>query len=298
MSRPPVAIALSRVSGAAAAAALAACSAGPPSGAVTVPPVPAVPNVAAQQWVPSWSLPTPSWPLVEPPATVGSPEVLPAVVASPEVEPAVLANPEPIAPSGSPQGGWSTTDAFGAPPAPLLDPRRFAEAHWQGLEVIPNTPALAKALGIPPHLVGVIVDDVTLPADLQGFQAGDLVTSVAQVPTPDLLQFVAATTRVRDRRRAEVEVWRQGDTQRLVLTALLTHLGTANGETASMIPPTSRMPHRYRGPCTNCHRIGTTGQLAVDPGDLTATTAPTILPGAVRPHRDFGPCTACHRIQP
>jgi hypothetical protein len=228
---------------------------------------------------------------------VGSPETTPAIVASPELTPPSPAIPDGIAPTGTGLAN-GPADPFGAPPAPLLDPRRFTEAHWQGLETVPKTAALAKALGIPSEVRGVIVDDVTLPADLQGFQAGDVVVSVAQVPTPDLMTFIEATERVRDRRRAEVELWRTGEFNVLVLTALLTRLGTANGETPSMIPPGSRMPHRYRGPCTNCHRIGTTGQLAVDPGDLTATTAPTIRLGATRPHRDFGPCTACHRIQP
>jgi hypothetical protein len=253
--------------------------------------------------VPYVPLPLPpagSLPNVEGPAAVGSPELIPAVVASPETPPAG-ASTQSLGPAAAPQlgsPGTNPADPFGPAPAPLLDPRRFTEAHWQGLEVVPKTQALAQALGIPPEVVGVIVDDVTLPADLDGFQAGDVVVGVAQVPTADLMAFIEATARVRDRRRAEVQVWRKAGLEVLVLNALLTRLGTANGETPSMIPSGSRMPHRYRGPCTNCHRIGTTGQLAVDPGDLTTTTAPTIRLGATRPHRDFGPCTACHQVQP
>ena len=184
------------------------------------------------------------------------------------------------------------------PPAPLVDPRRFTEAHFQGLEVIPKTPTLAQTLGIPAHIPGVILDDVTLPADLQGFEAGDLITHLAQVPTPDLLSFIQAADRVRDRRRVEIELVRKGEPQTLVLTALLTRLGTANGETPSMIPPGARMPHSYRGPCTNCHRIGTTGTLPADQGDRLTLQAPVIAAGAASPHRDRGPCATCHRIRP
>jgi hypothetical protein len=185
---------------------------------------------------------------------------------------------------------------WGAPPAPLVDPRRFTEAHWQGLEVIPKTSVVAQALGLPPDLPGVIVDDVTLPADLQGFKAGDVVIQIDRVPTPDLMSFIRAAERVENQQRVDLGVVRDGALQSVVLVALLQKLGTANGETPSMIPPGARMPHPYRGPCTNCHRIGTTGTLAVDQGDLVVTTAPTIRVGAIRPHQDRGPCATCHQI--
>lgn len=191
-----------------------------------------------------------------------------------------------------PLAGW------GPAPAPSLDPRRFTEAHWQGIEVIPNTPLVAQALKLPPDAQGVIIDDVTLPADLQGFVGGDVVTHVADVPTPDLTSFIDATDRVRDLPRTEVTILRNAQPLRMQLFALKQRLGTANGETASMIPPGARMPHPYRGPCTNCHRIGTTGNIPVDQGDMMVTGAPTIRADARRPHRDRGPCRACHQILP
>jgi len=216
-------------------------------------------------------------------------------LAAPAVSPAVAPALAPAAPAQALPDkalrGW------GAAPAPLVDPRRFTEAHWQGLEVIPNTPVIRRALGITTE-EGVIIDDVTLPADLQGFSAGGLVVAVGQVPTPDILSFIRATQRVADRRRAEVQVIENGNSTSRVITALLTELGVANGETPSMIPPGARMPHPYRGACTNCHRIGTTGTLMVDQGDLTVTTAPAIRAGSMRPHRDRGPCQVCHTIQP
>lgn len=195
-------------------------------------------------------------------------------------------------PAKDPLAGW------GPPPAPEVDPRRFTEAHWQGLEVVPRTPGLAKALKLPPGVPGVVVDDVTLPADLQGFQAGDLVTHVGQLPTPDLTSFIRATDVLRDQRVAQIDLLRDKQPVSTMLTALMQRLGTANGETPSMIPPGARMPHEFRGPCTNCHRIGTTGTLAVDQGDMMTTTAPTIRVGARRPHRDRGPCLACHTVTP
>lgn len=204
--------------------------------------------------------------------------------------------PEPPAAPGQPQkdplAGW------GPPPAPQVDPRRFTEAHWQGLEVVPKTPALAKALQLPPGVPGVVVDDVTLPADLQGFQAGDLVTHVGQLPTPDLTSFIRATEMLRDRSTAQLDLLRDKKPASALLTALVNRLGNANGETPSMIPPGARMPHEFRGPCTNCHRIGTTGTLAVDQGDMMTTAAPTIRVGDRRPHRDRGPCLACHTVTP
>ncbi|MBI5538294.1 MAG: magnetochrome domain-containing protein [Deltaproteobacteria bacterium] len=172
----------------------------------------------------------------------------------------------------------------------------FVEAHWQGLEALENTPVLAKSLGIPPDAKGVIIDEATMPADAAGFLAGDLVMSVAQVPTPDLMSFIEATSRVRDRRRAEVELLRKGRQMRLVIVAMLDRLGTANGETAQTIQAGARPPHDYLGPCTNCHRIGTKAQLGVDQGDQLVKNAPPIRSGQPQPHKDRGTCTSCHQI--
>jgi hypothetical protein len=178
--------------------------------------------------------------------------------------------------------------------APNLPP--FQEAHWQGVELIPLTPALAKLVKVPSTVKGVIADDVTLPADVQGFQAGDVFMAVGGIPTPDLESFISASEQVRDLSSVEVQIWRKGTSQTMVLAALKLRLGTANGETAPMIKPGSRPPHGYNGPCTQCHRIGSTGQLPVDQGDLLSRKAPPILLGQTPPHRNRGECTACHKI--
>ncbi|MFC1596773.1 magnetochrome domain-containing protein [Planctomycetota bacterium] len=179
---------------------------------------------------------------------------------------------------------------------PTIDILPFQEGHWQGLEVIPLTQGVARVMKVPQDVKGVIVDDVTSPADMEGFLAGDVITEVGQVPTPTLESFIKAADRVRDRRRTEIQVLRKNEPHSLVLTALQKRLGTANGETAPMIRPGSRPPHGYMGACTNCHHIGTTGQLAVDNGDLLTRAAPPIRAGQMPPHRDRGACTACHTM--
>ena len=121
--------------------------------------------------------------------------------------------------------------------------------------MIPLTPALARALSVPTEFRGVVVNEASLPADLRGFQAGDVVTQVENSPTPDLLSFVQATELVRDLRQANVAVYRGGALQNIPLVALMARLGTANGETPPTIQPGALPPHRYAGPCSSCHRI-------------------------------------------
>ncbi len=174
-------------------------------------------------------------------------------------------------------------------------PLPFQEAHWQGLEVISLSPGLARVLGLPRDSRGVVVDEVTMPADSLGFAAGDLITAVGDMTTLDLESFVAAADHVRDRREVEIVLERRGEQKTVVLQA--ERLGTANGETAPMIPSGARLPHAYLGPCTNCHRIGMKGSLAVDLGDLLSKTAPSIRAGQNRTHEDRGTCSACHTIQ-
>jgi hypothetical protein len=189
-------------------------------------------------------------------------------------------------------------ESLGPAPAPNIDPRPFAEAHWQGLEAIPKTPTVAKLLRLPPNVDGVILDDVTLPADLQGFQAGDLVTAVDTVPTPDLLSFIRATDRIRDAKKVTIDLVRAGAPRRMEIIALFERLGTANGETPPMIPPGAQRPHIYMGPCVNCHRIGTTGNLAMDQGDNARNLPRPVRADGPVPHRDRGPCAVCHPIIP
>jgi hypothetical protein len=240
-------------------------------------------------------------PLATNPAPPRTPSSAVAVVEPPALAPGPAPAPSVRAGALAPDPGTTPAalaDGWGGAAAPTLDPRPFSEAHWQGLELIPKTATLVKALSLPADVSGVVVDDVSLPADLQGFRAGDLVTTVGGVPTPDLSSVIRAAERVREEHNVELDVVRRGATQRLTLTALFERLGTANGETPTMIPPGARSPHPYQGTCTQCHRIGTTGSLATDQGDTVVGAPPPIRANSSPPHRDRGPCTACHQILP
>ena len=48
----------------------------------------------------------------------------------------------------------------------------FQEVHWQGIEAVMATPALRRAVAVNSTMPGVLVDEVTQPADMQGFEAG------------------------------------------------------------------------------------------------------------------------------
>ncbi len=221
-------------------------------------------------------------------ATVAPPVAIPpAIPTPPQGEMPAVGGPLP------PDRPWDwTASATGGSPA---DPLPFMEGHWQGLEVIPLWPNLRRALAIPPAATGVVVDEITQPADGQGFIAGDLVMVVGRLPTPTVADFLAAADAVRDGGSVDIIVLRQGEVRSLTLSA--PRLGSAAGETAPMIPPGAPRPHGYQGPCTNCHRIGTIGSIPVDPGDLFPLTAPPILAGQRATHRDYGPCRTCHTIQ-
>jgi hypothetical protein len=144
----------------------------------------------------------------------------------------------------------------------------------------------------------VVVDEATMPADVLGFRSGDLITAVGGAPTPDLEAFVDAAYRVRERRSVKLQLRRKGGTRHtLTLAAARRELGTANGETAPMIPAGARPPHGYLGPCTDCHRIGASVGLAVDLGDQLTKKAPPIRAGQAPPHRNRGKCSACHTIR-
>lgn len=174
----------------------------------------------------------------------------------------------------------------------------FQEVHWQGIEMISTVRALKRRLDIPVDARGVVIDEVTPPADQQGFWAGDLITAINGRPTPTLEAAVTAARTVHDKGQVTVSVLRKGKPRKLQLYAVKGILGTANGESAPMIRSGARPPHGWRGPCTNCHRIGKGPKLPlpVDLGDLLVRKAPPIRVGQKMPHRNRGVCSACHKI--
>ena len=245
------------------------------------------------------AFPPPAWPFMGP-AMGMNPQMLwdPNQVYWPPPLPAIPPALPPAPRLAQVAPGPGVDPAAGMPLPQDIQRLPFQEVHWQGIEVIPLTPSLAKLLKIPAGATGVLTDETTLPADQQGFLAADLIHSVGQIPTPTLESFMAAADRVRDRRRTEVELLRNGQLLTLVLVALQERLGTANGEAAPKIQPGVRPPHGYKGACTNCHHIGTNVELAFDGGDQISKRAPSIRAGQTPPHRVRGECTACHQIFP
>lgn len=197
--------------------------------------------------------------------------------------------------------GLQPTDTLLTPRQQNAAGKEFIEGHWLGLEVVTLTPTLAAENKIPAGQKGLLVDEVTLEAAESGILAGDLVQSIAGLPTPDLKTFFEATQRerIQEAKTAQVVVSRRGHKLTFTMTARnATMLGFAQMEAAQPIQPGALRPHRYMGKCTNCHIfMQSGGQLAVDAGD-TVPAPPPITVGAKAPHRDRGPCAACHTILP
>ncbi len=180
-------------------------------------------------------------------------------------------------------------------PKPVQNkPLQLQEAHWAGMEVIPISTELIKKLNLPPGVQGVLIDEVTLASAASGFMAGDIVLEVNKRPTRSIREFREHTIGVRDRKAVNITVDRNRELKNLVLRADI--LGIAQVETAPMVPAGSIAPHPYRGPCTDCHSIGNTGQLNPDPGGIILPPPPIPL-GAKPPHRNMGSdCFSCHGL--
>ena len=187
-----------------------------------------------------------------------------------------------------------------APLQPIPVPAKtLQEGHWIGFEVIPLTPAIAKANHIPPDVSGVLIDEVTLLSAEAGLYAGDVVTAINGKRVDDLKSFWQATKDVAQSNRATVSVYSGGHYKDVVVFSTEV-LGVAQMEAAPMILATDKSPHAYYGPCDKCHAISRTpvnaGQMAKDLGDSLTKVAPNIRIGTPPPHRNRGTCTTCHVI--
>ncbi|MBF0396299.1 MAG: PDZ domain-containing protein [Desulfobacterales bacterium] len=78
---------------------------------------------------------------------------------------------------------------------PFLGPADMAiEGTWIGMDVTELLPEDASAFGLPPSTKGVLVNDVeSPPATMIGFQTGDVIIAINNIPTPDMKGFVKAT---------------------------------------------------------------------------------------------------------
>ena len=200
--------------------------------------------------------------------------------------------------------------------APVQQPiaavdKMLIEGHWIGGEVIPLTPAIAKANSIPPDVVGVLLDEVTLLSAEAGLYAGDVITAINGKKVTDLKSFQQATKDVAQSNRATISVYSGGKNKDIMVVSTEV-LGMAQMESAPMINATDVRPHAYYGPCDKCHVISKNAirtktalnspnalnpnELLLDAGDNLTKVAPTIRRGTPPPHRPRGTCTLCHVV--
>ena len=186
------------------------------------------------------------------------------------------------------------------------------EAHWQGMDTRLLTAELRRKLRFPEGLEGILVGEVSLAAGRSGLLGGDVIVAVEGQPVSTLEAFQEASRTVADRTQATISVLRKSGVKdpagnravmlRLTLAlAAERPLGFAQVEGAPMIKAGDPRPHPDRGPCTQCHSIGSGVELAPDP-DLITLPPPVLTRDAAargaRPHEDRGPCLACHVIAP
>lgn len=175
--------------------------------------------------------------------------------------------------------------------------KKIVEAHWQGMEVVPLTWELAAKLGIPLHEKGVLIDEVTLTSAESGLIAKDVIKSLNGIAIKNIEDFYIATKRLKNQNNVSISVLRGPDRRSVTFDLIAAdELGFAQLESAPMILPGDIPPHRYRGPCTDCHGIGVTGQLNPDPDNITLSPPP-ISKKTASPHRQRGKCKSCHLVR-
>ncbi len=228
-----------------------------------------------------------------------------APVALPVAQPVELS---PQAPQAAVQANPWTAPQTAAPGNFIPKKIALSEAHWQGMDTMRLTSELRRKLKFPRGLKGILIDEVTLNAAESGFLAGDIIVQVNNDRVTTLEEFQQSSRWVRNLSQVPLTVLRKGDqtqngrfttTRMTLLLRAEPDLGFAQVEAAPMIAPGDGRPHRYRGPCTVCHTIGTGFELTPDP-DLIVLPPPAITKATadtgVSPHLDRGPCIACHTI--
>ncbi|CAK0756079.1 Multi-heme protein MamP [Gammaproteobacteria bacterium] len=174
---------------------------------------------------------------------------------------------------------------------------RLSEAHWQGFEALPLSAELKQKLRLPETLNGLLIDEVTLNAATSGLLAGDVLGAVEGTAVNSLEDLVQVSKRVQHQTSVVLMAYRKGQWLSLTLSAP-DPLGFAQAESAPMILPGEIMPHPYRGACTDCHAVGTTGHIVPDPDGIILPPPPLSARAQATPppHQDRGPCRACHQI--
>ncbi|CAK0744609.1 PDZ domain-containing protein [Azospirillaceae bacterium] len=272
--------------------------------------LPAEGSAAAGAMSPLWGAPTPPGLLRPPPSAVNG-FLLPGAAPGGMVAAAV---PGEGMPGGMPGGMIEGVIETVAPKAPnfIPDSVQIYEAHWQGMDVRLLTAELRRKLRYPQQLEGILVGEVTMNAARSGLLGGDVIIAVEGQAVKTLEAFQEATRAVAASKQATLGVLRKtgprnqlGNRAAMIrLTLVLVdsrELGFAQVEGAPMIKPGDPRPHPDRGPCTQCHAVGTGFELTPDP-DLITLPPPAlsreIVAKGFRPHEDRGPCQACHIVTP
>lgn len=182
------------------------------------------------------------------------------------------------------------------PPEAFFGPLiKLSEGHWQGMDAMPLSAEIKTKLKLPMTLEGVLLGETTMAAARSGLLAGDVLVAVERNPITTLEELQQQSKRVAQKEAVTLTAYRNGKLLNFVMRAPDGVLGFAQMETAPMIFASDQRPHANRGPCTDCHAIGTTGHITPDP-DGILLPAPVIRVGVMRPHSDRGPCQACHAI--
>lgn len=200
--------------------------------------------------------------------------------------------------------GPTTPNTSDPVPANYIPPKlKVFEGHWQGMDGRLMTIELARKLKFPVGLQGILLGEVTLNAATSGLLAGDVIIKLDGTPVATMEEFQEISRQAMNRTEAQITVIRkEGRTFRTMTLTLRADraLGFVQVEGAPMIQPGDPRPHPYRGPCTDCHTVGTGFELAPDP-DLISLPPPVITrktaDTGISPHEDRGPCEACHVIR-
>lgn len=86
------------------------------------------------------------------------------------------------------------------------------EKDWLGAKVVPLTPNLAENFRQPPEAEGVLVLDLEEGSQAEeiGLVPGDIIRALNQMPTPDMMKFTAASSKINLSDGVVVDLLRQG----------------------------------------------------------------------------------------
>ncbi|GAB6051955.1 hypothetical protein JCM17960_07750 [Magnetospira thiophila] len=199
----------------------------------------------------------------------------------------------------------------GQPTVPNYLPQNVLpyEVHWQGLDARQFTTELARKLQFPMWMEGLLVGEVTMNAAASGMLGGDVIVQLEDTPITNLVELHDQSRILEKKKSVKISVFRKrkkmvGNEYAMRRLTFVMHgnptVGLAQLEGAPMIMPGDPRPHSYRGPCTDCHNIGSGFELTPDPDLITLPPPPILQDVALRkaqPHEDRGPCEACHVIQ-